>query len=317
MLIIFMVSTNVILWTFSENAQYNAEVMGRHQEEAERLNEELVASEGNYSVSGNLVKVRGRLKNTGSVAVRIISLWVFDGTRQRYNSTSLDWGLNPGDVIYFSGENATVTIGGVSSADEFNSWFVTARGNTFSLEEAADVIVSQVTQGIGSVAMDFVAFRYYNVSKVGSSYVLDDFGVGGGEGYSVPADSDIAFEVLLTNFDPTSRREIQLSSGSILWAIFPLLGQQPRCAGWYIVNVHDNGTIAPDFTTVTLEYGMKTLVYFASLADMEGGSFVACSASDWYTQNEGPAAINLMLVGTIDSQIYGQNVPFVSICFEP
>ena len=322
-LIIFMVSTNVLLWTFSQNALYTQAEKDVNQDEADRRNENVVATDGNYSVSVNQVTVEVTLTNTGAVAVQIINLWVFDTSIQTYNYTSLNLNLNPGNVTDLTGENAImVTIDGADSAHDFISWFVTARGNTIPLEEEQEqsIIEAQVSKGIGSVAMDFASFKYYNVSEVDGSYILDNYTDGGAEGYVVPADKYIAFEVVLTNYDKPDEREIKLFSGSILWALFPVMETQPRCAWWYIVNVVDNGTHAiitkNDYTTIKLTYGVPKKVFFASANDLNSEDFTRSKASSSKKQI-GPAAVNLMLVGQIGTSTYGQNVPFVSIYFTP
>jgi len=45
--------------------------------------------------------------------------------------------------------------------------------------------------------------------------------------------------------------------------------------------------------------------------------FDLSSATDWWQNNEGPASINLMLVGQLGSDTYRQDVSFVSIYFAP
>jgi len=78
---------------------------------------------------------------------------------------------------------------------------------------------------------------------------------------------------------------------------------------WYIVNVDDDGVISDDFTQITLPYGVKTFVFFASSQEITDGTSFSPSSS----KRDGPAAVNLMLVGEIGISTYGQNVPFVSI----
>jgi len=318
-LVLLVMTTSVFLWTLSQNTLYNQTVKEKNQQELDRLSEKVTGSAVNYTIVGDFVSVEVVLENKGSVSVEIVSLWVIDATLNRHNfSSSLNINLKPGNITYLLGSRAiNVTIAGSVSSHHFSSWFVTARGNAVPLETEGGIIISQVTQGIGSVAMDFGSFKYHNVSKIGSSYILDNYPTGA-EGYVVPADYDVAFEVVLTNYDPPYKRDIRLFPGSILWAIFPVMGAQPRCAGWYIVNVYDNGTIAPQYTPILLTYGVPTRVFFASENDMSSGvGFDPSSAVDWWQNNQGPAAINLMLVGEIGSDTFGQNLPFVSICFEP
>jgi len=311
-LVMMFLCTSVFMWTLSQNTIYNEAMKEKNQIEVDRLNEKVTASNVNYTVMGNVVSVEVVLENEGPVSVEIVSLWVIDATMNKHNfSSPLNINLKPGNITYLQGSKAiNVTIVGSASLHQFSSWFVTARGNVVPSEREGGIIVAQVSAGIGSVAMDFTSFKYYNVSKVGSSYVLNNY-PNGGSGYTViqPSGKDvgIAFELCLTNFDPL-KKEINLSSASVFWTLFPVLPTQPRGTMWYIVNVGDNGTIAGTFTTVTIPYGATTKVFFASAQDVNTGGFVPSLSS--YT---GTAPVNLALVGKIGDSAYGQNVPFVSI----
>jgi len=309
-LVVFAIATNVFLWTLSQNAQYAQAVKDENQKNVDRLSENLVASGTNYTVSDDEVNVKVTVRNAGSVAARIINLWVFDTdpSNQRYTNKSLDLNLNPGDAVNFRGVSSLkVTIPGANASHEFVAWFVTARGNTVPLESVEDIIVAQLAQGIGSIGMTFPDFKYYNVSQVGPSWVLNPF-PSGGSGYTVPFGKYIAFRVTLTNYDE-SKQDLKLYSHSALWMLFPAIPTQPRSAWWYIVNVNESGTIVTPFTTITLEWGMPTQVYFA--AEANGGS---SPFNKWQAQCQNqPAAVNLMLVGKIGDSAYGQNIPFVSV----
>lgn len=306
-LVVFAVSTNVFLWTISQNAQYTQAVKDENQKNVDRLSENVIASGGNYSVSGDEVTVKVTLTNAGPVAAQIINLWVFDTdqSNQRYTNKPLDLNLNPGDARAM---RATVTIPGANQNHTFVSWFVTARGNTVPLEKEKGIIIAHVSQGIGSIGMTFPDFKYYNVSQVDESDILKNYTDGGGEGFTVPLGQDIAFQVYLTNFDQ-SKEDINLSSHSALWMLFPASEQQPRGAWWYIVNVDADGTIAATFTTITLPYGVPTRVFFASSTD---GDFSPSRIKAPISANQ-PAAVNLMLIGKIGNSAYGQNIPFVSV----
>jgi len=305
-LIIFMVSTNVLLWTFSQNALYTQAAKDINQDEADRRNEKIVPTNGSYSVSGNQVTVEATLTNTGAVAAQIISLWVFATPIQTYNYTSLSLNLNPGNVTKLTGPNAIlVTVDGADSADDFVSWFVTARGNTIALEkeELEDVIVAQVAQGIGYLAMDFDTFRYFEYA---SDYVLEDY-PGGSGSYIVPRTQHVVFRIRLTNYDPSGgNRSLTLNSHSLVWMYYPAVGKQVY---WYVVNVSANGTISPTYSDMIIGFRETSYVYFASASD---GVFTG-TPDKQKPGTVGPAAINLLLLGTIGSSNYGQNIPFVSV----
>lgn len=311
--IVFAISTNVFLWTISQSTIYNQAVKDTNQKNADRMNENVMATQGNCTwFSGNKVKVQAKLTNAGSVAAQIINLWVFDTSKQTYgfNSTIASMSasnLNPGQIWDLTGSNAIIVIvPNAVSSDNYNSWFVTARGNTVPVTESAGVIIAQVSQGIGSIAMDFGSFVYYNVSGYSPPYTLQVW-PNGKEGYFVPQ-RNIAFRVTLTNFE-LNKRTINLTAHSVLWMIFPTTSQQVRCSWWHIVNVDGTGKISSTFSKISLPYGVPTMVYFASSNDLTPPNTFSPSSSGY----DGPAAVNLMLFGTIGTSTFGQNIPFVSV----
>jgi len=313
-LAMFVISSNVFLFTISQNTLYSQAVTEGHQTDADRFNEKIVALNGNHTVDEDEdeVTVEAELTNAGSVAAQIIKLWVFDTypTNQRYNYASLDLNLNPGDAFQ---SVVTVTIPGAQTGHNFVSYFVTARGNTVPVTaaEVNGTIVAQVALGIGKVGMDFDTFIYYNVSGYNLQVWPD-----GKEGYNVPKGKAMAFRVTLTNFD-TNKRTISLTSHSALWMVFPTDNpQQVRSRWWYVVNVNGNGTILSTkkdtFSNIPLLYAVPTPVYFASYNDLSVSDF-GTSSIDIPGFTTGPAAVNLMLFGTIGASTFGQNIPFVSV----
>ena len=306
-LIIFMVSTNVLLWTFSQNALYTQAAKDENQKSADRLNENVIASNGNYSVSEGKVTVKVMLRNAGSVAAQIINLWVFDTneSNRRYVNESLDFNLNPGDTLNLLGSGVEVILPGAEPSHDFVSWFVTARGNTVAIGEmqGEQVIVAEVAQGIGYLGMDFDTFRYFEYE---SAYTLKNYPDGSGS-YIVPSGETLVFRIRLTNYDPSgNKRTLTLNSHSLLWMYFPKVGKQIY---WHIVNVDANGTIQPTYSNIVIGYKQTVHVYFAS-----GKDGVFNGVNDQKKPGTvGPAAINLLLLGEIGSGQYGQNIPFVSV----
>ena len=313
MLIIFMVSTNVLLWTFSQNAIYTQAAKDENQKSADRLNENIVASSGNYSVSVDDVTVEVVLRNAGSVAAQIINLWVFDtnSSNRRYANKSLNYNLNPGDALYLVGSGGVmVTVLGADPSHDFISWFVTARGNTIPLEEGGleGVIMAQVAQGIGSMALDFETFGYftYNTTTKLANYPT------GNVSFNIPKNEYVAFRVRLTNLDPREQ-SITLDAHSLFW--------QPGRPGvsegtWFIVNVRGDGTIISlnkgTYSPITIPYTGTVTIVFASKNDLALGSFSRLSTPNVDTT----VAIFLLLHGTIGTSPYAQNIPFVSIFYQ-
>jgi len=306
-LVMMFLSTSVFMWTLSQDTIYNEAMKEKNQIEVDRLNEKVTASGVNYTVAGGVVSVEVVLKNEGPVSVEIVSIWVIDATMNKHNfSSPLNINLKPGNITYLLGSKAiNVTIVDSAPLHQFSSWFVTARGNVVPSEREGGIIVAQVSAGIGSVSMDFASFIYYNVSD----YSLQVW-PNGGEGFNVSSTKKIAFRVTLTNFDPY-KRTITLNSHSVLWMIFPL-SSATHNAWWYIVNVDGTGTISSktvgSFSDISLSYGQSTKIYFASSKDLGLDNFDLSNPGF-----NGPAAVNLMLLGKIGDSTFGQNIPFVSV----
>lgn len=316
-LVVFAISTNVFLWTISQSSIYNQAVKDTNQKNADKLNENVVATQGNYTVvSVNKVKVEAKLTNAGSVAAQIINLWVFDTSKQTYgfNSSIVSMSgsnLNPGQVLNFTGTNGIiVTVSGAGSLDSYNAWFVTARGNTVPLtkSQSTTVINSQISQGIGALTMDFQNFNYYKVYSKSEQYYFNFSSAK--SGYNVAkSDAPLGFSINLTNLD-IKGRNIILDLNSELFSIFPSTGGNYKAVTWYIVNVNPTtGLIQTTFTNIPLNYTKPTFVYFASKSPIQG-SFSTVNSNDMFT---GTCPVNLALTGTIGGSPFGQNLPFVSI----
>lgn len=309
---VIAVSTTVFLWTLSQDAMYNEEVKVFNQLELERLSEQVKGCDTNCTIyyDGD-VTVTATIQNSGPLTVELTTLWieVANSTWNSYNFTKLS------RIYLKAGTNTTlnvhVKIAGVKAGlpYQFAVWLITGRGNIVPLEEyAGKILIASVAQGIGALSIDFENFKYYNVTKQGYYYVLVNY-PNGASGYMVNQGGDgIAFEVTLTNLDE-KERVIVLSPASVLFSMFPTTEQQIRAAFWYIVNVNGDGIIYNAYTPVTLPYGVKTKLYFASSRIISGGAtFLPSKAS--FTKT---APVNLALIGTIGGSPYGQNIPFVSI----
>ena len=315
-LVALTVSTNVFLWTFTQNANYNQAVKESSQMDAALSSERIVAYNTVYPIlSQDEVNVTTTITAQGAISAQILTVWVtwtIDGNDIKYGYETVNITVTSGDAIRI---NRIVTMSGALAGDgEFNGWLVTARGNRVPLEQKVETItVASVSLGIGAISMNFTNFKYYNVTEIEDFYVLDNYPTGA-SGYDVnqppstgqPGIPDgIAFQVTITNFD-LEDRSIILSSSSLLWMLFPTSELQTRGAMWYIVNVND-GIIANTFTPITIAHNNLTTLYFASATDVSGG-FAACLSGFG-----GTAAVNLALIGQIAGSPYGQNLPFVSI----
>jgi len=308
-LTVFILSTNIFIWTLTQNALYNQAVKARNQQDADRLTEYIIATNATYfAPSTGTVNVTADLMNGGSISAQIVTLWVLDATLQKYNVTDLkasNINLNPGDRQPLS---RAVQIPGATSADAFSAWIVTARGNKVNLATVQTVIVADVAQGIGSMALNFYAFRYFRYNSSVSTKLANY--PGGITSFSVPSSTFIAFGAMLTNLDP-SKQTITLNKYSEVWIYFPQAPGQNRL--WYIVNVDSNGNVASSYSPVSITYRETKMIIFASSAV---GSFSSSSRVS-ILRSDDSCALNLLLLGTIGARDYAQNIPFVSLYVQP
>jgi len=316
-LIIFMVSTNVLLWTFSQNAEYSQAVMEKNEEEAQRSTENIAVSDISYNAEVGQVHVEAKVTNEGPVPVQITTLWVLDNAIQKYGyNDAVSINLKAGDTFDFTGSNAlTVAIENSGLPDELTSWFITARGNLIPLEEkyagsGNTTIIIQEGTGypevtFGALVMDFDEFRYF--AYMGYPYNQLINYPDGNLGFNIPKQVYVAYGCMLTNVDPSNRTMV-LDSHSLLWQ--PGRSSVPE-SGWFIVNVNGTGLVQTTFSPITIGPGETKLIVFASDNDLSQGGFKRLDPPNVVTT----VATFLLLHGTLDSSPYAQNVPFVSLFY--
>jgi len=308
-LTVFVLSTNMFIWTLSQNALYSQAVKERNQRDVDRLVENIIATNATYWVpSTGTVNVTADLINSGSISAQVVTLWVLDATLQKYSVSDLqasNINLNPGDRRPFS---RAVQIPGAVSSDSLSAWIVTARGNKVDLAAVQTVIVADVAQGIGAMALNFYAFRYFTYKSSPNTQLANY--PNGTTSFNVPTSTNIAFGAMLTNLDPV-KQTITLNKYSEVWIYFPQSPGQNRL--WYIVNVDSNGNVASSYSPVTIGYRETKLIFFASSAV---GSFSSSSRVS-ILRSDDTCALNLLLLGTIGARDYAQNIPFVSLYVMP
>ena len=296
-LIALTVATNVFLWTFTQNAAYNQAVKERSQMDADLSSERVVAYNTEYSVSTGNVEVTTTMTAQGPLSAQIITVWVTCkvGNDIKYGSETVNINLTSGDTIT---QPITVTVpGALAVASEFNGWLVTARGNRVPLElkKVEEIRIADVSLGIGAISMNFSNFKYFEV--VGG--ILQNY-PNGTSAFELETGKDLVLAVYLTNYDLLNR-SIILSSRSLLWAYFPT---SPGNNGeWYITNVNATTGAIVSYSDITLAYGQSKWIFFGKERLQPPGGIAG--------------AVNLILLGTIGSEEYGQNIPFVSIYVKP
>jgi len=289
MLVIVLIYFNVFIYVLSRYTSYQEIVSSVSQDELERLYERLTVSDVNYTVEEGIVHVEGTVRNEGTLPVQLVVLWLLDSTINEYGyNDTISISLKPNESFQFGGSKALkVALEDASSNHNFSAWFVTSRGNLVPFQQTSRIIVANLAQGIGAVAMDFSSFRYYLTENMDEPIFS----------FTVPAREKTVFAVYLTNLDPT-HEVINLTGYSCIWARPPYSSESQY---WPITKV-ENGTIE-DFDYLLLEYGKPTLVYFGpNKADRLAGDVTA---------------VSILLHGKIGSSDYGQNIPFISIYFSP
>jgi hypothetical protein len=310
-LIMTVLASSYFVFTLSANTAYNDTVRQKNQLDLDRMAESTQVLDTTYSANaGGNVTVSAQIKNNGPSSIQFITVWIYvsNTTWTNYNFGKLTNASVQGGNVFLL--NVNLTVSGISSTANYNlaSWLITTRGNVVTLQKTTltnNIIVSQTTQGIGALMMDFQNFTYYNVT---GSNQLTPF-PNGASGYVVSSGyGNIAFRVILTNLDQ-QQGTINLSSNSVFFSIFPTSPQQVRGSYWYIANVNGSGVISSTYTPVILSYNVPVAVYFASdHAIVSGQPFVA--APPHFT---GASPVNLALIGQLGSNSFGQNIPFVSI----
>ena len=101
----------------------------------DKANEQLTITGQATYLSANTVDVNCILDNTGRLPVQVVRLWVKDLANNNTGTLSF---LSPNsEIIIPQGSNCTgsfsVTISGAASDDTFIFWFITERGNQFTL----------------------------------------------------------------------------------------------------------------------------------------------------------------------------------------
>jgi hypothetical protein len=307
-LIMTLIASSYFIYTMSENTAYNVAIREKNQLDLSRMSESLQALNTTYTTFNDTnVNVNARVQNIGSTSVQFITVWICVSNSTPwtgYNFRNLtNANVQPGNV-YSLDINLTVSglISGSNSTYSYSyaAWLVTSKGNTVALQQqivsSTVIISSQVSQGIGSISMDFKAFRYYDF---GSGYVSNGTILPSPKiSYTIPNSNKTILALQLTNYDNTTR-DITLNNNSYVWVITPQAGTV-KPAAWNIANV-TSGRYINSFSTQTLQYGKPITVYFGP-------------SSPGFASSALPTIVPvfILLFGKIGPNEFGQNIPFVA-----
>lgn len=275
-LIVFFLYANVFTFILIQNTSFQEGVSEVNQRDIDRSSEKITVSNVDYAVAEDQVYVHAQVTNDGPVSVQIITLWVIDTTIQKYGyNDTLNINLKAGDSRSVSGE---VTIPGTSPGHVFNMWFVTARGNLISFEKRPYVSVSNMTEAMGPLLLDYKSLMWYST----------DTGHNGT--WQVPTtEKSLEWSLNVINWGHES---INLSYDSI----FMILSGGGQSNVWYIK--HEYTALVDQKVSITFCWDKR-----------DSGKYITSGIvpADTY-------AVYVVLVGTYASgKHYGQTIPFVAI----
>lgn len=303
-LIAGMLASAYFIFTLSQNVTYNEAVREKNMAYVNLLSESInITSVPQYVVSPGSVRVIVDLQNDGPIPVEIKTLWIQGITfTEHYGFASVNENVQPGKSYLF---DQTIPVEGATVGEKFYGWIVTGRGKTIPLYPAHQTgpqgpegpegrsISALVTQGIGSISLDFKSVRIYTVD--GTNRIVSQ-----SSAFTFNRNTNTAFSLNVTNLDP-SHLALNLSSFSAMWIFAPASGAI-KGDSWQIATVNNN-IITPLTSNqfITFPYNQTTTLYFGPKST--GQSSISA----------GITAVNLILTGKIGNLDYGQNLPFISL----
>ncbi len=318
--------------TLSQNANYNNSISENNQlyndavKEQRQLDLDVQAESINvtsppiYSASANSVSVTVDLQNDGPIFVEVKTLWVHGIRNSKYGFVSLGYQLQPSNNKSFT-VNVAVQGAVPEDTNQFYGWIVTARGKTIQLYPAhqtgpqgptgqngtqgppgatGDVgpegppsDTALVSQGIGSISMDFKSYNSYPTDYTNHLGAPNP-------SFTFARTARLSFSINVTNLDP-SHSALNLTSNCQFWIFSPASGAIKGVV-WTIATVSGTTiTPLPSNQFIILPYNQTTTLYFGP--NTAGNNNL----------DVGITAVNLVLTGRIGAVDYGQNLPFISL----
>ncbi len=228
-LIIVMIVFGSFVVILNQNTGLQQTITQANQMDSDKAKEELTITGQATYVSENTVDVTCNLDNTGRLPVQVVRLWVKDLANG--NTGTLSFSNPNSEIIIPQGENHagsfSVTVSEATSDDTFIFWFITARGNQFTLQDYGDAfdITNQVTEITASIMGDFLP-DYHSVQwgeclQVGSNYEVSHWT----SGWTIPQDEDFNM-VWRVNCSYKGSTPLTLDQNSMLFFI-PSMARNP------------------------------------------------------------------------------------------
>ncbi len=201
-----------------------------------------------------------------------------------------------------AGFNETGDLTLVNGTD-FNA---TGNIHLYNGSNSYDANTALISQGIGSIAMNFKSFLVYSVNMINATSGTLTYA---SPAYTFSREAYTAFSVNVTNMDPTQQylnltARGTVNNGSLIWIFSPSSGAI-KGEVWPLATVTGT-TINPLYQQpltpyISLPYNVSTRIYFGPFKP--GGSNIGA----------GITGVNLILTGKVGTYDYGQNLPFISL----
>lgn len=319
-LVIISMTGTFVVWSFNQNTRYSQSLSEISQLDLVQQTESInVTSRPIYTMGDGTVTVHVDIQNDGPISVNITTLWVQQVESNAYgyleNAQLRIPTLSPGDTYTIN--NVVIPLLGSPNGNVFYGWLITGRGSIIHLfpnhetgpagkdgDEFAQTAL--VSQGIGSVAMDFDLFRTYDFgTSQPPNGTLLSYGTES-RAYTISNNHYYAIRVALINMD-SSVQSISLKSSSYIWGLTPQSGTLKSCS-WNILRMGlDNKLYTGNSFSVDLPFNVTKYVYFGiSPAGFSNAAFPIV------------IPINILLYGNNvfangTKSEYGQNLPFISL----
>ncbi len=301
-LIVWSLASSYFVFTMNENNSYNNAVKAKTELDINRLSESINVVEVTYSVNAdNQVTVTPKIQNTGAISVQFLTIWAYANnyTWANYNFKNLTATIKGGETLSLSPIEIPITGINLEGNYDVSAWLITTRGNTIPLPEQPamtnNVVIAEVSNGIGSVGFDFEQFWHYEFSATPQPGT--ELTTISPQNYTISESKYNVFHVVVTDWD-IYEKTILLDGNSSIF----ILGEHSgtvKWAKWSLVNVTNNKIYPFSGVRYSLEYGVPTDLYFA-------GSISSIDTGSTYP-------LNILLFGKKGNNDYGQNIPFVSI----
>lgn len=303
----------------NQNTGLEQTVTQTRQMDQDKANEHLTITDQGSASGTDSITINCILNNTGTLPVQIERLWVEDLTINATNSVQ----ILPTDAIYIlqqgqaNSTSKSINIPGASSTDNFRFWFVTARGNQFTLQQSSGgitntQIANMIHGGLSAVFGDFLPD--YHSTQWAKVDVYGNIVGNWASGWIIPSNLGTINMVWRMNVSYYGSVPLTIDRNSML-VYYPFAGQNPGSkapALDFIVN-YTTGKINPyagkEISVASAASGVGTnlTLYFGSngAPNLNGG-----------IPNDAIDSLGDMLTLTIYGQApstYAQSFPLFAI----